>query len=158
MHHVAQLPDGRWVKIRELTSQMQASAYEAASTTAPNGALVPPNPITLDTECFKLAIVGVTRPLSRWRTDGDGRPVQAMRDGKPVTKADGSFVYVRASIEDVPADAWRPLSYSELNTAYDTLFSPKDRVVIATLYARAHNPQEEERDFFTTIRSVSESG
>ena len=58
--HYAQLPDGRWIKLRELSSAQQATAYEACATKAPNGALLPPNPITLDHECFKLALVAVS--------------------------------------------------------------------------------------------------
>ncbi len=157
MNHVAQLTDGRWVRIRELTSQMQAKAYESASSIAPNGSLIPPNPITLDTECLKLAVIGVTKPLSVWRLDADGKRVPLVRDGKPVTKADGSAVFERYRFEDVPAEAWRELAYGELNTEFDKLFGPKDRAIIAVLYGRAHNPQEDERDFFSTIRSVSES-
>lgn len=156
-HHVAQLPDGRWVRLQDLTTMQQAKAYETAATVAPNGALLPPNPILLDLECFKLSVVGVTKPLSVWRLDEAGKRVPLMRDGKAVTKVDGSPVFERFRFEDVPADAWRVLGYGELNTEFDKLFGPKDRAIIAVLYGRAHNPQEDERDFFSTIRSVSES-
>lgn len=156
--HEAQLPDGRWVRIRELTSAQQAQAYEAAAERAPNGVLMPPNPVTLDRECFKLALVAVTRPLPLYRMV-DGKPAARMVDGRPALRADNKTpVYERYDPAEIEAKAWEPLTYAGLETSYDDLFGPKARAVIGALYARAHNPGEEDRDFFETIRSVAESG
>lgn len=158
-YHVAQLPDGRWIRMRELTSAQQAQAYEAAAERAPNGTLLPPNPIVHDRECFKLALIAVTKPLPLFRKGDDGKPVQRMIDGKPVMRSDGKTpVFERLDPAEIGEKAWEPLTYAALETSYDELFGPKDRIVIATLYARAHNPSEEDRDFFETIRSVVASG
>ena len=157
--HYAQLPDGRWIKLRELSSAQQATAYEACATKAPNGALLPPNPITLDHECFKLALVAVSvrKPLFKLV---DGKPVQRRdADGKPLFRLDGKTpAYERFERTDLVEADWKPLGYAQLETDYDSLFGPKDRAVISTLYARAHTPQEEDRDFFETMSSVAETG
>lgn len=156
--HYAQLPDGRWIKLRELTSVQQAAAYEACADKAPNGALIPPNPIRLDHECFKMALVAVSvrKPLFKLV---DGKPVAKVDgDGKPVLRLDGKTpVHERFDRLDLVEGDWKPVSYSQLETEYDAMFSPKDRAVITTLYARAHNPVEEERDFFETMSSAVES-
>lgn len=158
IYHEAQLPDGRWVRIRELTSVQQAQAYEAAAERAPNGMLVPPNPLKLDVESFKMALAAITGRKPLYRTV-DGKPVQRTVDGKPVLRADGKTpVFERFDPADLDAKDWSPLTYAGLETSFDDLFGPRDRAVVATLYARAHNPSEEDRDFFETIRSVVESG
>lgn len=158
-YHEAQLPDGRWIRMRELTSAQQAQAYEAAAERAPNGLLLPPNPVTLDRECFKLALVAVTKPLPLYRMGDDGKPLPRVIDGKPVMRSDGKTkVFERFDPAEIDEKAWEPLTYAGLETSYDDLFGPRDRAVIATLYARAHNPSEEDRDFFETIRSVVASG
>lgn len=156
--HEAQLPDGRWVRIRELTSAQQAQAYEAAAERGPGGALLPPNPLKLDDECFKLALVSITARKPLYRTV-DGKPVARVVDGKPVLRSDNKTpVFERFDPADIDAKDWQSLTYAGLETSYDELFGPRDRRIIATLYARAHNPSEEDRDFFETIRSVVESG
>mgnify|MGYP003597907507 CR=1 FL=1 len=80
--HQAQLRDGRWVRLRELTSDQQAQAYEAASERSPSGALLPnPNPVRLDTEAFKLALVAVSVKKPLWQTDKDGKPIYSIGFG-----------------------------------------------------------------------------
>lgn len=144
--------------MRELTSAQQAAAYEAAAERAPNGALIPPNPVTLDRECFKLALVAITARKPLYRTV-DGKPVARVVDGKPVLRSDGKTpVFERFDPADLDEKDWSPLTYAGLETSYDELFGPKDRAVITTLYARAHNPSEEDADFFATIHSVVASG
>ena len=66
--------------------------------------------------------------------------------------------YERFERADLVEADWKPLGYAQLETDYDSLFGPKDRAVISTLYARAHTPQEEDRDFFETMSSVAETG
>jgi hypothetical protein len=158
IYHEAQLPDGRWARIRELTSAQQAQAYEAAAERGPGGVLLPPNPLKLDVECFKMALAAITVRKPLYRTV-EGKPVQRVVDGKPLTRADGKTpVYERFDPADLDEKDWSPLTYAGLETSFDEIFGPRDRSVIATLYARAHNPSEEDRDFFETIRSVVESG
>lgn len=158
--HFAQLGDGRWIKLRELSSALQAQAYESAAERGPGGALQTPNPVRLDTECFRLALVGITdkKPLLK---QVDGKPVQKVdRDGQPVFRDPDKKrpVFERFDPETLTAADWKPLTYSQLETDFDLMFGPKDRFIIGALYARAHNPGDEERDFFETIHSVSESG
>lgn len=155
--HQAQLRDGRWVRLRELTSDQQAQAYEAASERSPSGALLPnPNPVRLDTEAFKLALVAVSVKKPLWKTDKEGKPVPRLDGkGKPVKSVAGKPLYERTDPADFDESDWKPLTYGQLETEFDKLFDARDRAVISKLYATAHNPPPEDADFFESIQSVS---
>ena len=155
--HQAQLRDGRWVRLRELTSDQQAQAYEAASERSPSGALLPnPNPVRLDTEAFKLALVAVSVKKPLWQTDKDGKPIPRLdAKGKPLKSATGKPLYERTDPATFDKGDWRELTYGALETEFDKLCDARDRSLISKLYATAHNPPPEDSDFFDSIQSVS---
>jgi hypothetical protein len=74
-YHEAQLPDGRCIRLRELTSQEHARAYDAAAVHRPDGGLAPPNPLTLARELHMAALVAVTDPKPLFKLGPDGKPL-----------------------------------------------------------------------------------
>ena len=125
--HIAQLPDGRFVKMRELTSADQERAAAASGLTLTKDGLSVADSARLDSECVKLALVAVSAPKAR--------------NADPAALAPGD---------------WRPLSYGELETSYDALFGARARVLLLRLYNRVHVPSQEDSDaFFATIQSAA---
>lgn len=143
LYHQAQLPDGRWVRMRELSSLDQERATAAAGITLGKGTVDAAAIRRQTTESIKLALVAVSvvKPL---REPAPGAPASA--GSEPAM--------VRFDPAKIAASEWRPLSYAELETSYDALFGAKARVLLQRLYDRIHLPDEEEMDgFFETIRS-----
>lgn len=148
IHHQAQLPDGRWVRMRELSSLDQERATAAAGITVAKGAIDAAAIRRQTTESIKLALVAVSaaKPLQEPQLDDRGQPVLGSQR-EPVM--------VRFDPAKIAANEWRPLSYGELETSYDTLFGAKARIMLQRLYDHIHLPSEEEMDgFFGTIRSA----
>ncbi len=157
--HQMQLPDGRFVRMRELTSELQSAAYEAASERSPTGALLPPNPVKLDVELYKMALCGVTAPKPLYKLDAKREPVPKHdAKGKALVRPGGKPVYERFDPADLDESDWKPLTYGQLETDYDTLFGPKARTCIARLYTAAHVLTNDDADFFETIHSVDVTG
>jgi len=171
-YHEAQLPDGRCVRLRELTSQEHARAYDAAAVHRPDGGLAPPNPLTLARELHMAALVAVTDVKPLFKCGPDGKPLPRLgADGLPMRRVDAAgnpvlrngqpvVALQRFDLGTLTPEDWRPLTYGELNTRYDDLFGPKARVVIEQLFNRAHSVDlsEEGQDFFETMRAVSSTG
>lgn len=158
-YHQMQLPDGRFVRMRELTSALQAIAFEAASERLPNGTIANTNPVRVEAECLKLSLVAITEKKSLWKLDTEGKPLPVLdpKTKKPAKRPDGKPILQRFDPADLDEKDWKSLTYSQLETDYDDLFGPKDRLLLAKLYNLAHVPGEEEADFFGTIHSVSVS-
>lgn len=158
-YHQMQLPDGRFVRMRELTSDLQSAAYEAASERSPTGALLPPNPVKLDVELYKMALCGLTEKKPLYKLDAKKQPIPKVDGkGKALTRLDGKPVYERFDPAELAESDWKPLTYGQLETEYDTLFGPKERTLIGRLYAAAHVLTNDDADFFETIHSVSVTG
>lgn len=166
--HEAQLPDGRCIRLRELTTTEHARAYEAAAVHRPDGSMAPPNPIVLSRELHMAALAAVTAPKPLYKVDAEGKPLPRLgSDGLPMLKVDASgspikrdgrpvVALQRFDLATLTPEDWKPLAYGELNLRYDDLFGPKARVVIEQLFNRAHSVDlEVDGDFFETIRAVS---
>ena len=155
----AQLSDGRWVELKELTVAETARAYEAAAPRGPNGALTQPNPVMLDHENLKLSLTRITDPLPLYRLDDNGQRLKKLgADNAPMLR-DGKPVYERSRAEDVPENAWRTVSYTELELHFDEWFGVRERNLLLTLFARLNHVLEDvDRDFFDTIHTVVASG
>lgn len=140
MFHQAQLHDGRWVRMRELSSLDQERATAAAGITMGNGSVLVASVQRQNRELVKTALVAVSvsKPVT---VDGPKGP-----DGKP-TK-------VRFDPSGIKPEEWKPLAYGELETSFDALFGAKARVQLQRLYDRIHTLTDEDMDgFFGSIHS-----
>lgn len=145
--HQAQLPDGRWVRMRELSSLDQERATAAAGIAVGRGTVDAAAIRRQTTESIKMALTAVSAPKPLREPVHDGA-------GKPVLGADRKPALERFDPAKIAPGEWKPLSYGELETSYDALFGAKARVVLQRLYDHIHIPSEEEMDgFFETIRS-----
>lgn len=143
---MTQLHDGRWVKMRELTSGEEIAATAAANVQLVNGQVPVDGQMKVAREKVKMALVAVTRPMPK----SIQAPVAvAQPDGTPATAE-----------PQLPADTdWQPLTYSGLETSFDELFGAKERAQLAGLYDHIHSmiPMEDAVGFFANIRSVASS-
>jgi len=119
--HQSQLPDGRFVRMRELTSLDQERAAAAANLICPGKeGLQASDNARYNRECIKLALVATT----------DAKPKKF--DPAKMTDAD-----------------WRKVVYAQLEgDGYDDLFGPKDRVLLQRLYDRIHLPESDDLENF----------
>lgn len=171
---MTQLHDGRWVKMRELTSGEEIAATAAANVQMMNGQIQFDGQLRVAREKVKMALVAVTRPMPK------RAPAPPPRAPTPPSQAQVKINFVidngdapgsapelpappaPAAPEEppLPTDAdWQPLSYSGLETSYDELFGPKERAQLAGLYDHIHSmiPMEDAVSFFANIRSVASS-
>jgi len=168
----AQLPDGRCVRLRELTTAEQSRAWRAAAPQRPNGTYEQPNPVDLNAELLRVSVCAVTTPRPLYRAGDDGKPLARTGSdglpmmivnpatGAPVLGHDGKprVALQRFDLSTLAAGDWRPVTYGELNAdGLDRMFPAKARVVLDTLFARLHSLRADEdgADFFETIREVN---
>lgn len=130
---MAQLHDGRWVKMRELTSADMERAADAAQ--AVSGITSASQTMRLNREGIRMALVAVSDPTPVRKRAPDGTVIDAVE----------------------PAAAqWKPLAYTDTEGAkYDDLFGAKARRQLELLFNKIHAPVEYAEDFFESIRSVS---
>lgn len=137
--HQAQLHDGRWVRMRELSSLDQERATAAAGITVGKGGVDASAMQRQNRELIKMALIAVSQT-------------------KPLTELGPDKKPARFDPAKLTAGEWKPLTYSELETSYDTLFGAKARVQLQRLYDRIHSLTEEDMDvFFESIHSGSGS-
>lgn len=140
----ARLFDGRWVRMRELTSIEQERAIAAAAVTLVAGQVPLDAQMRMSKELVKMALVAITAPLPRTRTETPAVPA-----GAPAPKP--------VEVEVEPGDKdWRPLTYAELDVDYDKLFGARARLQLQSLHDHIHAviPGVEAASFFGSIRSV----
>jgi len=153
----AQLFDGRWVRMRELTSGDQIRAAAAATVILVDGRVPLEGEMKMRRELLKMALVAVSGPLPKPRS-----APALLADGTPKTETgpDGAPRPVFERVEVVPTDKdWQPLTYSALETSFDELFGARQRAQIQLLYDHVHLliPAEDGASFFESIRSVASS-
>lgn len=145
----ARLHDGRWVRMRELTSIEQERAIAAAAVTLVNGQVPLDGQMRMNRELVKMALCAVTQPLARTRKV----TLEVPEGPPPVASAE-----VEVEVEPKDAD-WRPLTYTQLDAEFDTLFGARARLQLQALYDHGHAviPKEDAASFFGSIRSVATS-
>lgn len=146
---MTQLHDGRWVKMRELTSGEEIAATAAANVQLVNGQVPVDGQMKVAREKVKMALVAVTRPMPK-----------SIQAPVAVAQPDGAAAPAAPAEPPLPTDAdWQPLTYSGLETSFDELFGAKERAQLAGLYDHIHSmiPMEDAVGFFANIRSVASS-
>lgn len=143
----ARLSDGRWVRMRDLTSIEQERAIAAAAVTLVGGQVPLDGQMRMNKELVKMALCGITTALPRTRMVTPEVP-----SGAPPAKP------VEVEVEPTDKD-WRPLTYAQLDAEYDTLFNARTRLQLQAMYDKCFVvlPGEDEASFFGSIRSVNTS-
>ncbi len=142
--HYAQLPDGRFVRMRELSSEDQQVAAKAANLRISAEGLAADDAARLDLECLRLAVVGISK----------SQPLP-----KAVAGEDGKAKRQVVQAASIPSGDWRTLSPHDLaGESFDAIFGAKARRLLKFLYGQVHNASVEEfEDFFASIQTGSGS-